>query len=263
VRRLKSRITLIAFLWTAATVAYAQEPIAIAPASAQFLPRFDFAVSFAALSSPDPRFSYDSVATLDLDVLDYVKGRTSVLAQYNVVMGNQQQLFDPTQGNYSLEGSSSLRFRNNELAVVFHHVSRHLSDRPNPDSVSFNTIGGRVMRHIDLDGTSFDVRGDLEKVIRHAFVDYTWIAGLHAAARKPINSTISMFSRGDFMTYGVNKAIAGRTRQNDLHFEGGIRVRGGYGAVEFFGGWEHVVDAYPLERGAKQWTFAGLRLTGK
>ena len=65
------------------------------------------------------------------------------------------------------------------------------------------------------------------------------------------------------MTYGVNKAIAGRTQQNRLHFEGGVRVNGGYGAIEFFGGWEHVVDGYPLERESKQWTFVGLRLAGR
>ena len=130
-------IALVACLLLAASRAHAQQPIAVPPTSPEFLSRFDFQILFAALASKDPRFSWDGRATGDFDVVDYVKGRTSVFAQYEVIMGNQLGPFDPNQGNYTFEGFSSLRVRGTEVAGVFHHLSRHLSDRPNLQSVSF------------------------------------------------------------------------------------------------------------------------------
>ena len=52
--------------------------------------------------------------------------------------------FDPNQGNYTLEGSGSVRAGPIEVAGVFHHVSRHLSDRPKRFPVDWNMIGGRI-----------------------------------------------------------------------------------------------------------------------
>ena len=254
---------LVACLLLAVTSAHAQQPLAVPPSSPQFLPRFDFAVSLAALASADPRFSYDGRATADFDVVDYVKGRTSVFAQYEVIMGNQLRPFDPNQGSYTFEGSSSVRIRRTEIAGVFHHLSRHLSDRPNFESIAFNAAGGRVMRHFELDKSSFDVRGDIAKVVRHAFLDYSWTSELNVIARRPISPRVSVFGRGGFETYGVNSAIAHRTQQHGGRVEGGVHLKGAGGAVELFAGWEQVLDAYPLERAPQRWSFVGLRLAGR
>src|SRR5262249_27755316 len=148
----------------AALAAFAQDAIPTTPTEPEFLPRFDFSVSLAHLASRDPRFVWDGRAAADFDVLDYVKGRTSFLADYEVLLGNQLRPFDPNQGNYTLEGSSSWRLGSTEFAGVFHHLSRHLSDRQNFQSVSFNEVGGRAMRHFNRDKVSIDVRGELEKV---------------------------------------------------------------------------------------------------
>jgi len=195
--------------------------------------------------------------------VDYLNGRTSVFAQHEVIMGNQLGRFDPNQGNYTFEGSSSLRLHGTEVAGVFHHLSRHLSDRPNTQSVSFNALGPRVMRHFALDKVSLDVRGDIKKVVRREFVDYSWTAGLHLVARRTVSTAGSVFGRGDFETYGVRRAIAGRSKQNGKHLETGLHIKGAQGAVELFEGWEKVVDAYPLERASQRWAFIGLRLARK
>jgi hypothetical protein len=197
-----------------------------------FLPRFDFAISLASLASSDPRFSYDGRATADFDLVDYVKGRTSVFAQYQVVVGNQLRAFDPNQSNYTFEGASSLRLHGTEVAGVFHHLSRHLSDRPNVQSIAFNAVGGRVMRHFNRGKAGFEVRADVEKVIQHAFLDYSWTAQMHAAARRPLNATMSVFGRATFETYGVDPAIAGRSQQNGGRIESGLLINGGRAAVE-------------------------------
>jgi hypothetical protein len=241
---------------------YSQSAMPV-PLTPQFLPRFDFSVSLATLSSPDPRFSYDGRVNTDFDVVDYVKGRTSVYGQYEVFLGNQLRVLDPNQGNYTFEGSSSLRAYGSEFAVVFHHLSRHLSDRQNFESISYNALGGRVMRHFDLDRTSLDVRGDLTKVVRHEFLDYTWTADLHLLARRGIRPSYGVFGLGELETYGVNSAIANRTQQNGGRLEVGVYLNGKRADVELFGGWEQLVDAYPLERGSKRWSLIGLRVSGR
>jgi hypothetical protein len=241
---------------------YAQDA-SQAPVAPQFFPRFDFSLSLATLSSPDPRFSYDGRVNTDFDVVDYGKGRTTIYAQYEVFLGNQLRLLDPNQGNYTFEGSSSLRAHGSEFAVVFHHLSRHLSDRQNFESISYNALGGRVMRHFDLDKTTVDVRGDIAKVVRHEFLDYTWTGDLHLMARRGIRPSYGVFGLGEVETYGVNPAIANRAQQNGGRVEVGVYLNGKRAHVELFGGWEQLVDAYPLERGSKRLPLIGLRVSGR
>lgn len=177
----KSLFRAIAFITGLLTApyAYAQHP--------QFIPHYDFQISLARLSSPDPRFSWDGVVGGDIDIVDYVKGRTSIFAQYEVVMGHQLRTFDPNQGNYTFEGSASVRAGGGtEIAGVFHHLSRHLSDRANTTSISFNAVGGRLLRHVEFHKTGIDLRGDLEKGIEHEFLDYSWTGAAHFIARRPI-----------------------------------------------------------------------------
>src|SRR5947207_6652769 len=104
VRILIRNITLLACLLLVVDGAHAQQPLAVPPSSPEFLSRFDFAFSLATLASPDPRFSYDGRVNADFDVVDYVKGRTSIFAQYAVVLGNQLRVLDANQGNYTFEG---------------------------------------------------------------------------------------------------------------------------------------------------------------
>lgn len=260
--QLRNRVIALAVCCLIAATARAQDALPLPPSSPEFLSRFDFTVSLATLGSNDPRFSWTGRASADFDVVDYVKGRTSFLAQYDVVLGNQLRPFDPNQGNYNFEGSSSWRLRKTEVAVVFHHLSRHLSDRQNFRSISYNELGGRVLRHFDFDKASLDLRAEVEKVVRHEFLDYSWTSGFHLTARRSLTPTFGVFGHGDFQTYAVDSSIAQRSRQNGGHLEGGVRVKGTRASVEFFAGWEQVVDAYPLERVPQGWSFVGLRLGG-
>ena len=88
---------------------FAQKPLAVAPATPQFLPRYDFHLSAAALANSDPRFSWDTHFGGDVDVVDYVKGRTSTLLDYEAILGNEYRAFDPNQGNYTLDLATSYR----------------------------------------------------------------------------------------------------------------------------------------------------------
>src|SRR5262245_35511634 len=136
---------------TVATDLQAQNPAPLkqAPDKAEFMSRFDFHMSAAGLNELDPRFSWDTHWGRDFDFVDYVRGRMMFLADYQVVLGRENRLFDPNQGNYTLEVSGSLRHKGTEFAGVLHHVSRHLSDRPNEDAIAWNAAEVRLLRQFD------------------------------------------------------------------------------------------------------------------
>jgi hypothetical protein len=252
----------IAACLTLATVARvdAQQPLASAPSSTEFMARFDFHMSAAGLSDPDRRFSWDTHWGGDFDFIDYARGRLMFLADYQVVLGDQQRLFDPNQGNYTLAVSGSWRVKGTELAGVLHHVSRHLSDRPNREAVAYNALELRVLRHLDLGRQTLDVRLEGGPVVARAFVDYEWIAMFDTTFRQQISPHTGLYGRAFLDLYGVDPSIIGRGTQRGARLEAGVRLTGKGGALDLFGGYERVIDAYPLDRQARQWAFAGFRL---
>src|SRR5476651_1844870 len=123
--------------------AYAQwiaPPPVDAPATPQFMPRYDFHLSADATASGDERFSFDTHFGGDMDLVDYKHGRGTVLIDYQAVLGDQLRPFDPNQGNYLLEASSSGRVGTTEIFGVFHHESRHLSDRFKIPAIAWNEL---------------------------------------------------------------------------------------------------------------------------
>ena len=95
--------------------ARAQSP-ALAPAAPDFFTRYDFHLNAKSLSGDDPRFAWDAQFGGDLDLVDYAKGRASVLVDYHPVLGSQLRPFDPEQAYYVLETSGSYRQQYAELA---------------------------------------------------------------------------------------------------------------------------------------------------
>src|SRR5262249_7609529 len=129
-----------------AVTALAQEPMTAAPTSAEFMSRFDFRMWAAALAYDDPRFVWGTHWAGDFDLVDYVYGRATFVADYQALLGNEYRPFDPYQSNYLLEAAGSIRFPQVEMFVVLNHVSRHLGDRPKRIAVAENSLGPRFLR---------------------------------------------------------------------------------------------------------------------
>jgi hypothetical protein len=237
-----------------------------APARPEFLPRYNFHLSAYDLLHQDDaaqRFSWDTHFGGSLDLVDYVAGRASVLIDYQAVLGSEFRPFDPNQGNYILEASASARAGETEIVGVFHHVSRHLSDRPKRGAIAWNTVGGRVLHRLAAGATTIDLDLDVSKVVQHSFVDYSWIGALEVQVRRDINPHVGVFAHASGQLYGVDTLEAGRGRQRGGMAEAGLRLRGGGGVLELFFGVERRVDAYPLERVPKHWGLAGFRLLSR
>lgn len=234
-------------------------PAAAAP---EFMSRADFHLAAAALGTDDQRFKWDTHFGGDLDVVDWGAGRARVVADYQALLGNEYRPFDPNQGNYILEASGSQRVAGFEVAVVFHHESRHLSDRPKRFSIDWNTLGGRVLKRVDVAGTTVEVEAGIGSVVKHSYTDYKWVGDADLLLKRSITPLAAVFARGTGVLYGVDGTVP-RDNQRGGRLEVGARLSGRVAAVELFAGVEQVVDAYPLDRVSHRWPFAGFRLTSR
>ena len=240
--------------------ASAQHPLPDAPTSKQFMGRFDFEMIANALAADDERFSWDTHWVGSFDLVDYVRGRLTFLADYQAMLGSELQPFDPNQSRYTLEVSSSVRAGETELAAVLQHVSRHRGDRPKDFGIAINVLAGRLMRQYDMGRGTLAVRADAGKVIEHSYADYTWMAAMDALVRRPVTPHVGVFARGYGEAFAVDSSIAGRGHQRGGRVEGGVRLSGSRGAIELFGGYERVIDADQLDRQTRAWAFGGFRL---
>ena len=248
----------LALLVTSA--ASAQQPLASPPASPQFLSRYDFRLSAAALAHDDQRYSWDTHFGGEIDIVDYVYGRTTTVLDYQAVLGNEFQAFDPYQGNYILEGATSFRIRRTEVAGFFHHVSRHLSDRPKPDPVAWNVLGVRVLRRATFSNLTVDFVGEVGGTTQRAYVDYEWLGRAEVTVRRQLAPRFGIFAHAVGRVVDVEPSVASRGTQAGGLAEGGIRIAGEAGTAELFAGFERRFDADPLDFTAQRWFMVGFRV---
>jgi len=239
---------------------YAQNPVPSAPAGVEFLPRFDFHVSMEHLVSDDPRYVWDANFGGELDMIDYGRGRATFVANYQTVLGSQFRAFDPNQGNYTLEGSTSARIGALEAAGVFHHVSRHLSDRPKRFPIDWNMIGGRIGGSTASGRTALRGRLDVRGVIQKSYVDYRWEVETAGAARVELGRRMALVSSGSFRLVGVDGS-RDRGTQYAARGEGGVRLDGRGAALELFVTAERRLDPYQLEFSTATWLAVGFRIS--
>lgn len=257
----------VLLLALAAAPAAAQSPPAppaqAAPARRiEFLPRFDFLLGMEHLVDDDPRFVWDGRFGGEVDLIDYGVGRATFAAEYQVLLGEQFRIFDPNQGNYTLAGSLSARVRGVEVAGVFHHVSRHLSDRPKRQPIDWNMAGARVRGTLTRGRMHVDSRVDVRGVVQHSFVDYRWEADAEARARVTVAPQAAIVAAAGMRVLGVDGS-RDRGTQYGVRSEGGIRVEGPAAAVELFLAAERRIDPYQLEFSTGSWLTAGFRLVSR
>jgi hypothetical protein len=242
--------------------AFAQQPLASPPTSPQFLSRYDFHLSAAALANDNPRFSWDTHFGGDIDIVDYVRGRAATVIDYEAVLGNELRPFDPNQGNYILELSSSYRIKRTEVAAIFHHVSRHLSDRPKVIPVAWNILGVRVLREAAVKKMTIDLVAEFGGTTQRVNVDYRWSTNAYVGVRRQVAPRAALFARGwgNVMSVDAPVGITPRHTQTGGVVEGGVRLIGEAGVGELFAGYEDRFDAYPLGFARERWFMVGFRV---
>ena len=250
-----SRVLFALVFLASAVPALAQQPV-------QFVPRYDFHMNAEHLSGDNPRYVWDADFGGAMDVVDYGFGRFTFWANYNVVMGEQLRMFDPNSGNYILAGSTSARLPGVEVAGVFYHQSRHLSDRNKIPAVAWNMMGVRLTHEDTTGRTQWRASTDIRRVVQHALVDYRWEIDTNARAQVTLRPGVSVVGNGGVRVLGVDGTRA-RGTQKGVIGEGGVRLEGTGGAIELFLGAERRIDPYPVEFGAATWLKAGFRLLSR
>jgi hypothetical protein len=249
----------------AVSPAAAQQPEPTPPKTPQFMARYDFHLAAMGLVQKSPHYTWDTHFGGDVDILDYVVGRAKVLVDYEALLGSEYRAFDPNQGNYTLEASGSARIKGTEIAGVFHHVSRHLSDRPKRFAIAWNVAGVRVLRRFTIGRSQLDLRAEGGKVVQHAFVDYSYTGNANVRLDRSFNSHVGIYGRvfGEAIGVKPNPDSNPRGTQTGGVVEAGIRLGGPGGALELYGGFEKRIDADQIDRVPVRWAFAGFRLVNR
>jgi len=147
------------------------------------LTRADFYLLWARLASDDPRFENEGRFNLDTDLADFGSGRLVLEVDYDAILGGERRAFDLNQGTYRFEMDATRRTLIMDIGVFFPPSSRHVVDRENPDSISWNVLGARARRTWQFaDGASVNARFDVGRAMQRAFVDYEWISQARATS---------------------------------------------------------------------------------
>jgi hypothetical protein len=227
------------------------------------LTNFNFHLDAAFLSIDDPRFSWDADFGGDVDLIDFGRGRINFLANYEAILGSPLKSTDPNQGNYTLDGSVSWRVGRNELSGVFHHVSRHLSDRAKAFPIDWNAIGVAFGRTTEASRWRVDTQARTLRAVKTSFVDYEWELWGQVSAEYRLGERARAVVRGHVSLVTVDPTVTDRGAQRGAGFEAAVRLLGRQAAVEFVVGVERRIDADPIERQPQAWMMMGFRLTNR
>ena len=178
------------------------------------------------------------------------------------MLGEEFFPFDPNQGNYILDGVLSTRVKGMGMAGVFHHLSRHLADRPKEPPVDWNMFGGRVGTRFVRGGTDIDAQLDLLGAILKTNVDYNWELNAGVRAHHRFVGTLGVIGAAHLREVGVN-GTRNRGTQTGGRSEGGIRISGHAATVELYLAVERVIDPYPTEAGTNTLASVGMRLLSR
>jgi hypothetical protein len=198
----------------------------------------------------------------DADVWRRGRGRALFIANYEAVAGEQFRRFDVNSGNYLLEGALLFQVRGVEVGPVWHHVSRHLSDRPKRFPVDWNMIALRVQDTHTNGPLTSGWRADARATVTNAFVDYQWELDAGGDVAYRLTPRFGLSGASVWRVVGTDDS-RGRGTQFEGRVEAAIRMEGTAAAAELFVGAERRLDPYPVEFNTATWFLAGFRLKSR
>ena len=192
-----------------------------------------------------------------------VKGTTAYLtADVETILGRERRAFDANQVGYHLETGLRIRAGRHLVVPFFHHVSRHLVDRPKTQLVDWNVLGVRVVG--PLPG-ALPGRGRYSASVGHTVewrsVGYQWevegVLDLEVARR----SWGDPYPEADVRFVSVDAhASLPRGAFVDFLGQGGVRFASGGRSLEVFAAYEHRNDVFVLLPGERDRALLGLRI---
>jgi hypothetical protein len=187
--------------------------------------------------------------------------RAYFTADVETIIGNTRRAFDASQANYHLEVGMHRRLgARHEAAVFFHHVSRHLVDRPKEQAVDWNVLGVRWAGHRPGRVPLAFVFG-LGHTTLASLVGYRWEATGQLDAAFPVGekSEAYLTGRARYVTVQRSEAFP-RGNFLDRSAEAGLRWRRGSRTLETYAAWERRNDVLVVAPGARSRGLFGFRI---
>ena len=244
----------------AAQVIGSPRPIPVSESVLGFLTRFDAHLNAARISGDgESQFKWDTDIGVDMDVfdLDFVRG--NVFINVETMVGDERRAIDPNQSAYTFDLSVFTRLPRGEFGTTFHHISRHLADRENPGSPSWNMLGLSYGDRVRVGAFEIEATGRWLGMIESSEVDYEHEFNGFLRLLRPVSERVSIFGEVDGSAVLVDETMFGRTAQFGGRVEGGVRITGVGGAVELLIGRERRIDAAVFSRAPIRWTRLAFR----
>jgi hypothetical protein len=228
----------------------------------ELFPRFDVHVDGQYVTSDDPRFNWIFHFGGEIDLVRAGNATATFVAGYEAIAGEQFRRFDVNQGNYLLEGQLLFGVWGAEIGPVWHHVSRHLSDRLKRFPIDWNMIAIRAKNDHVVGGVALAWQADVRATVTNAYVDYDWEAEAGGTIGYRLSPRLVWTGAGSWRLVGVDGS-RDRGSQVAGRLESALRLEGRAVAAEVFIGVERRIDPYPIEFGTASWFLAGLRLSSR
>ena len=211
-------------------------------------------------SGADGRFNWDADLRLDVDLFDVGAVRGNLLANLETIIGSELREIDPNQNNYVVDFALFVRLPRGEIAGTFHHVSRHLGDRADQGSVSWNMAGVSYGDRFTIGPLRVEAGGRAMATVERANVDYAAQFEWFGDFELPLNPRISIIGAFEGVVVPVELDMLMRTTRRGGRATGGVRFPTGVGSVDLYAGWEKRIDAGQFTRETPRWFQLGLRL---
>lgn len=233
-------------------------PAAAEAADVELVPDARIDMKAARYAPGDPDLHWTGWVGAGLGLLR-VSGVTGYFAgDIETTLGGERRAFDATQANYHLEVGFRRELGPTEVGMVFHHVSRHLSDRPKEQAVDWNVLGLRATRRF---ADRLDVSVGLGRAIQESLVGYRWEATGHADADLLRRGRGSLYARLDLRAVRAESSEAfPREGFLDVLAEAGARTGSGPRRLDVFVAFELRHDVRVLEGGSRDRALLGFRL---
>jgi hypothetical protein len=241
--------------------------LGLAPAAraqpVEWLPEASLRLMAQRYTSAEPQFKWSGWIGGGLGLARLHGTTLRVDTDVETIIGGQQRTFDANQANYHLEASLRRAFGPTEVRLVYHHVSRHLEDRPKSQAVDWNLLGVRASRRF---GGAWPVRAHvgLGHTTQVSLVGYGWEFVAGAATERalgPSPASARVYGQIDLRRVQAESTPAfPRDGFVDGRVEAGLRLRREARQAALFLAFERRNDVFLLEPGARSRVILGLRL---
>jgi hypothetical protein len=237
-------------------------PGTVGAGDVEVLPEVTVQLQGAYYIPPEDAFVWDTWIGAGAGLLR-VKATTAYFtADVETILGRERRAFDPNQANYHLEGGLRIRAGRHLVIPFFHHVSRHVVDRPKTELVDWNLLGVRVTGPLP---DEFPLPGRYAASVAHTVewrtVGYEWelTGALDVELCRRPWGTLYLRAGTRFVTVSAQASVP-RGDFADVLAETGARLGKDARELDLFVAYEHRNDVFLFEPGARDRALLGLRI---